>query len=391
MSEIPVRATPTETPVPADEPPAAPAAAAPPAAPAPAYPRWAVIGMFLLLIVFAMGYARNFLMPVVLAVLLKMVFAPVQRALDRAGLAPGISAGLIVGLLLAGLAALVAFLATPVSDWAGRLPLLGMEIEAKLAELSWATEGMREAAAQMERIAAGEEDPEVQRVVVENTGDFTSWALTAPQMIAQLFFTLILLFFLLASGDMFYEKLVHVLPTFHDKRQAMRIARDVELKLSRYLSTITLINAGLGVAVGLAMWGLGMPNPLLFGVLAFALNYIPYLGALAGLVIVIVVGFVSLPEVFDVAIVALVYFLLTAIEGQLVTPYFVGRSLRLNTVVVFTFVSLCAWLWSVVGMLVATPLLVTIRTFCEHIEKLEPIGDFLSGRGEEREDIPAEE
>src|SRR5690606_33165081 len=146
---------------------------------------------------------------------------------------------------------------------------------------------------------------------------------------------------------------------------AMRIARDVELKLSRYLSTITLINAGLGVAVGLAMWGLGMPNPLLFGVLAFSLNYIPYLGALAGLRIVIVVGSVRLPEVLDVAPVALVYLLLTALAGQFVTPSFVGPSLRLNTVVVFPFVSLCAWLWSVVGMLVATALLVTIRPFCE--------------------------
>src|SRR5690606_16003095 len=71
-------------------------------------------------------------------------------------------------------------------------------------------------------------------------------------------------------------------------------------------------------------------------------------------------------------------------------PYFVGQSLRLNTVVVFTFVSLCAWLWPVVGLLVATPLLVTIRTFCQHIERPEPIGDFLSRRAEEREDIPAE-
>lgn len=370
--------------------PAADAPSEPPSpAPARAYPRWAVIGIFLLLVVFAMGYARHFLTPVVLAILLKMVFAPVQRGLDRIGLPPGISAGVIVGVLLASLAALVILLAAPVSDWAGRLPLLGMEIEAKLSQLSWATEGMREAAAQMERIASGEEDPEVQRVVIENTGDFTSLAMSAPQVIAQLFFTLILLFFLLASGDMFYEKLVHVLPTFHDKRQAMRIARDVERKLSRYLSTITLINAGLGVAIGVAMWWLGMPNPLLFGVLGFALNYIPYLGALAGIVIVLVVGVVSLPEFLDAAVVALVYFLLTSIEGQFITPYLVGRRLRLNTVVVFTFVSLCAWLWSVVGMLIATPLLVTIRTFCEHIERLQPIGDFLSARGEERDDTPA--
>ena len=388
------------------EPLSRPAPVAGPAAPAPTaaadappdlgtvptthYPRWAVIGIFFLLVVFAMAYASDFLMPVVFAVLLKMVFAPVQRALDRAGLHAGVSASLIVGVLLAILIAAIALLATPVSDWMARAPLIGQEVEAKLGQLAWATEGMREAAEQVDRITGGEEEPGVQRVVVEDSGDFTSVALTAPQVIAQLFFTLILLFFLLSSGDMFYEKLVHVLPTFRDKRTAMRIAHDIERKLSRYLSTITLINACLGVAVGLTMWGFGMPNPLLFGVLAFSLNFIPYLGAIGGVLISLVVGIVSLPQLWDAVLVALSYFLLTAVEGQLVTPYFVGRRLRLNTVVVFVFITFCAWLWSVVGMLVAMPLLVTIRTLCEHIEALQPIGDFLSARGAEREETPAE-
>jgi predicted PurR-regulated permease PerM len=191
-----------------------------------------------------------------------------------------------------------------------------------------------------------------------------------PQLIAQLFFTLILLFFLLASGDMFYEKIVHVMPTWSDKRLAMRIAHDIERKLSHYLSTITFINAGLGVAVGSAMWLLGMPNPILFGVLAFALNFIPYVGALAGVILALVVGIVSLPNVYDAVLVAAVYLLLTSLEGQIVTPHLVGRRLRLNTVVVFVSITLFAWLWSVVGMLVAMPLLLALRTFCEHIPSL---------------------
>jgi predicted PurR-regulated permease PerM len=348
-------------------------------------PRWAIIGIFFLLFISAMAEARTFAMPVVLAILLKLVFSPVQRALDRAGLPSGISALLIVGVLLLSFVAGVAALATPASDWVARAPSIGRELQIKLGEIQWATEGMREAAAQMDEITSGEEDPEVQRVVVDDSGDFVTMAMTVPQVLAQLFFTLILLFFLLSSGDMFYEKLVHVLPTFRDKRVAMRIAHDIERKLSYYLSTITLINACLGVAVGLTMWGLGMPNPALLGVLAFALNFIPYIGAIAGVFLATIVGMVTLPQLYDAVIVGFIYFLLTAVEGQLVTPYFVGRRLRLNTVVVFVFITFCAWLWSVVGMLVATPLLLTLRALCEHIPALEPVGDFLSARGAERE------
>jgi len=204
-------------------------------------------------------------------------------------------------------------------------------------------------------------------------------------LLAQILFTLVLLFFLLASGDLFYAKIVEAMPTLRDKRRALRIAHDVERKLSRYLFTITLINVGLGVAIGLAMWALGMPNPLLFAVLGCFLNYVPYVGALFGVGVAFVVGMIALDGAGSALVAAGVYLALTSIEGQLVTPWFVGRSLKLNTVVVFVSVTLWAWLWSVVGMLVATPLLVVIKTLCEHIPALQPLGRFLSGRDGPRE------
>ncbi len=199
-------------------------------------------------------------------------------------------------------------------------------------------------------------------------------------------FTLLLLFFLLASGNMFYEKIVHVLLTFKDKRRAMRIAYDIERRLSRYLFTITVINAGLGVAIGTAMWLFGMPNPLPFGAIGFASNYVPYFGPLVGVTLTAVVGLITFDEVGLVLLATLAYFALTAVEGQLITPYFVGRRLEMNTVVIFLSVALWAWLWSVIGMLVAVPLLVAIRAFCEHIPQLQPLGNFLSARGSESAD-----
>ncbi len=371
---------------------APPAEAAPPVEPKPRAafgPRWAVVGIFLLLSIQAMAYARNFLMPVVLGLLLTLVFSPLRRFLGRIGIPAGIAAFLIVGSLLAALVLGILTLAVPVSNWVDNAPEIGRQVQEKLRDLRGAAEGVRQAAEQVDAITSGgttASAPGAQAVVVADQGNAAAIALATPAVLAQVMFTLVLLFFLLSSGDMFYEKLVHVMPTFQDKRRAVRIAYDIERKLSRYLFTITLINAGLGIAIGLAMWWLGMPSPLLLGVIGFLFNFIPYVGAIFGVLIALSVGLVSLDGARDAFVAGGTYFVLTSIEGQFVTPYFVGRSLRLNTVVVFLSVTLWAWLWSVVGMLVATPLLVTIRTLCEHIPALEAFGDFLSARGVETED-----
>jgi predicted PurR-regulated permease PerM len=348
-------------------------------------PRWAVIGIFLMLFVGALAYARDFLMPVVLAILLQLVFSPVRRQLERWGLPSGLAATLIVGALVAGLAGGVAGLAVPASAWVDRAPVIGRELREKFEELRGVTEGVEEAAKQVDEITKAEDEPGVQRVRVEDEGNALAVAMSLPAVLAQVVFTLVLLFFLLSSGDMFYEKIVAVLPTFRDKRRAIRIAYDIERKVSRYLFTISLINAVLGLAIGIAMWWLGMPNPALFGILGFLLNFIPYVGALVGVASAVVVAIVSLDTLEQAFVVGATYFALTSIEGQFITPYFVGRNLRLNTVVVFLSVTLFAWLWSVVGMLVATPLLVAIRTFCDHVPGLQNLGHFLSARGAELE------
>jgi predicted PurR-regulated permease PerM len=351
----------------------------------PSVPRWAVIGIFLLLLIASISYARDFLMPVILAFLLALVFSPVRRFLERRGVPVGLAAFLIVGLLVSMLVSGALLLAGPVQGWIADAPSIAREIEWKTRSLFGSAEAVIEAGKQVEEVAAGTADENVQEVVVRQPGLFASMAMVAPTYLAQTVFTLVLLLFLLASGDMFYEKIVHVLPTFKDRRQAMRITRDIERRLSHYLFTITAINAGLGLATGVAMALLGMPNPLLFGVVAFALNFVPYLGAFSGVLGTLVVGLVTFDQPGAALLPALVFFSLTVLEGQFVTPYFVGRRLEMNTVVIFLSITFGAWLWSVMGMLLAVPLLVTVRAFCEHIPKLEPVGNFLSARGSESE------
>ncbi len=353
-------------------------------------PRWAVIGIFLLLLTAGIAYARDFLMPVALAFLLALVFSPVRRFLERRRVPAEVSAFLIVGSLVAVLLSGVMLLAAPVQGWIADAPEIARELEWKTRSLFGNAQAVIEASETVEKVTTGGTDPEVQEVVVKEPGMFTNMAWVAPAYLAQTVFTLVLLLFLLASGDMFYEKIVHVLPTFSDKRQAMRIAHDIERKLSRYLFTITAINAALGVAVGTAMALLGMPNPLLFGVIAFAFNFVPYIGAFAGIGIAAVAGLLGFNEPGTAMLPGLAYLALTAIEGQFITPYFVGRRLEMNTVVIFLSITFWAWLWSAMGMLLAVPLLVTIRAFCEHIPELVPVGKFLAARGSETEEVGEE-
>jgi predicted PurR-regulated permease PerM len=345
---------------------------------------WATIGLFLIAATAGLIYAQSILMPIVLAFMLALTFSPVRRTAEKVGIPSGVTAGLIVAGLFTLLVVLVITLSQPVRSYISDAPQLLQEAQDKLSAISSTVENVAEAGKEIEDVANGAAEDEVTPVVIKEPNAITKLATTAPRVLAQTVLVLVLLFFILASGDMFYEKTVHSIGQFKDKRRAVQIFRDIEAKLSRYFFTITVINAGLGVAIGTAMWLLGMPNPLLFGVIAFIFNFVPYIGAIAGVCISFFVGVLTFDEVWQAALAGFTYFFLTSFEGQFVTPYAVGRSLKLNTVVVFLAVAFWGWLWSVIGMIVAMPLLIALRVFSEHVRPLNGLGDFLSARHAER-------
>jgi predicted PurR-regulated permease PerM len=204
-----------------------------------------------------------------------------------------------------------------------------------------------------------------------------SVATIAPGLLSQLVLAVALLYFLVASGDMFIQKAVQAADRFEDKRQTVRTIRTIEARLGNYLGAITLINAGLGVAIGTAMWLLGMPSPLMIGVMAMLLNYVPFVGAVVGSLVVAVIAFVSFGTVGSALGIFATYYALTAFEGQFVTPTLVGQRLRLNVVAVFTAVAFFAWIWSVMGMVVAVPMLIVVKVVCDSIPRLQRVGLFL--------------
>lgn len=186
-----------------------------------------------------------------------------------------------------------------------------------------------------------------------------------------------LLYFLLALDDLFLRKLASVLPRMSQRRQVVLIARATERDLSHYVLIRTLTNIGFGTAVGLALWWVGMPNPILWGIMAGILNYVPYLGGVVGYVIV---GFAALTT-FDSAGQALLapgsYFLLNVVEGNMITPAILGRELTLNPVMIFVWLIFWSWIWGVPGALLAVPLLTMTKIVADNVETLAPLGAFL--------------
>lgn len=341
---------------------------------------WAVIGIFLILAFAAIAAGRDFLMPVTLAGLLFFVFTPLRRLARRRGVPDALTAtGITLGLVLA--VATLAYAASgPIAQAAQNLPSISTRLEQKFDEVRASIEDLQRAAEKIDEVQGGGEQA-VPTVRVEQETDSTLESVMkfTPAIAGQVVFTLFLLFFMLASGDLLYLKIVQSFDTMAEKRSAYLALRQIEDSLGNYLGAITIINAGLGLAVGLAMFAWGMPGALLFGLGAFVLNFIPYLGAIVGVGLSALVALVVMPGVFWPMMVAGTYMLLTSLEGQVITPYFVSRRLQMNTVVVFLAVALWAWLWSVIGMIIAVPVLVVLRVLADYIPGWEKFGNFLAG------------
>jgi len=334
-------------------------------------------GLFVLAIFYTLYFARSFLLPLVLAVLFSFLLAPVVRAMGRIGIPTAVAAAIVLALLF-GAAGYAGYrLVTPATAWLATAPETLRRLESKVRLLRKPVEQVTKAAEQVESMTTVEGDAKVQTVEVKN--ERLSGTLFAQ---TQGFFTgalvmLILLYFLLASGDLFLRKLVRVLPTLGDRKIAVDIARQIEDQISTYLVSVTLINAALGVTVAVAMYLIGMPNPFLWGVMVAVFNFVPYVGPLASLIVLTLVGVMSFDSLTWGLVPPGIYFCIDTIESNFVTPSLLGRRLALNPVVIFIGITFWAWLWGIGGALLAVPMLATFKILCDEIKPLAPIGEFL--------------
>ena len=340
----------------------------------------AVVGTFLLALVAFLYFARAFVMPIVLAALLNFLLKPLVRGLATLRIPEAIGAILVIAIFFTTISFAMKGLVQPATAWAGRAPEMIEHVKDRFQHVFRRAARLTQAAAQVEDMATpttgqvGATQVEVKQPVFMNT------VLTYTRsFVAGGIETVVLLFFMLAAGDLFMQKLVKVLPTLHDKRKAVEIAHEVQHSLSAFLFTITLINAVLGAAVGFAAFLVGLPNPVLWGVLAGALNFIPYFGPITGVAVLLVAGFITFDSLLRAILPSVIYLGLHGVEANFITPLILGRRLTLNPLVIFISLMFWTWLWGIPGALLSIPMLMMFKILCDHFKPLAPVGEFLSG------------
>jgi predicted PurR-regulated permease PerM len=333
-------------------------------------------GLFILAIFYTIYFMRSILLPVVLALLISYLLRPIVRGLAQLKVPLPVSAAFI----LIGFLALVAYgisaLTAPTIGWLQKAPAGLTELQHKLLPVKKSITQVTQATGEIEKLASA--GGETKSVEVKRHPITEMFFLRTPEFIASAVLSVILLYFLLVYDQAFIAKLVKLLPTLSDKKTAVAIAHDIESQVSRYLFTITVINVCLGLAVGTAVGLLGLRNPVMWGAMVALLNFVPYLGALTGIICMTVGALLSFDSLGYALLFPAVYLAFGTLEGSFITPWIMGRSLTLNPVIILLSLTFWGWTWGIVGIILAVPILAAIKIFCAHIKPLEPLAEFLS-------------
>ena len=327
----------------------------------------------------AMYVARELLVPVTIAFLIAITFRPAVRWLAIRGVpawgtATGLAAAILLGGFLAGY-----MISGPISGWIANAPEIRRTLTEKVRSISGSFEQVAKITEDIKEAATPPSDGAVNEVVVKEPGlPALLWIAVYPASYAIMFTgAVILALFLMASGNLLYEKLINIMPTLTDKKNALRVVQDVEREVSTYLLLHSGINAAVGVAVALSFYFLGMPSAYLWVFLAFALNFIPYAGPIGGAILSGVVSLVVFDSLSHALLTPALYTAIITIENQFVSPNVFGRRLQLNSVAILLAIAFWGWIWGIPGIVVAVPLLVTLKVFSSHFESLAALGEFL--------------
>jgi len=340
--------------------------------------RIALIGLLTLASMYTLYFAQDVLLPIFLAFLLSLLLRPPVKALRRIRVPEPLGAVLVMLATVAVVGYGAWSVAAPATDWMERVPTMARELKLKMRDLEAQLAEARRATEQIQEMTDAR--PGAAQEVVVKGPSLAEQILSQTQLIfAQTLIVIALTFFFLAFGRRTLESVLRSLPLVRDRLHLVDIVNTVQINISAYLVTITGINICLGALTAGLLWLLGMPNPLLFGIVAGTLNFIPYLGSAATAAILAVVALLSFDDWLRIVAPPLAFMCLTALEGNFVTPTVVGRRLTLNPIFVFATVLFWGWLWGVPGALLAVPILAVFKILCDATPPLRTIGALIGG------------
>ena len=335
-------------------------------------------GLFLIACMAVLYVAAEIILPVVLAIVLKLLLQPLVRLLEDIRIPRGIGALLSVLLVLAAFGGTISLLAGPAAAWAGKLPEAFLKLKDGLGFLHAPIDAMQHMLKQVEGLT-GDAEPAASGPAIRPMSMVGAVLSSSATVTSGILSTLLVLFYLLVSGETFLRRMVEILPRFRDKRQAVELSLHIERDVSAYLVTVSCINAVVGIATGCAMWACGVANPVLWGAVALVLNFVPILGAMAGVVIFLLVSVLSLGVTWWAVLPVGLYFGIHLIEGEFVTPMLLARRFTLNPVALILALIFWYWMWGIPGAILAVPLLAITKIVCDDLRPLRAFGHLLEG------------
>jgi predicted PurR-regulated permease PerM len=332
-------------------------------------------GLFFLGLAAAMYVAAEIFWPLVFAFMLSLLFKPVQRVLARLYVPPFVSALLIVLTLLGLVVGLGTAVSGPASTWAAKLPEGVPHLIERFKFLERPLGTLQHFLHQIESFAG------LQEGANSSVGTaLLGHLFTGTRSFASGFFTtLLFLFFLLGAGQVFLQRLVEIMPRFSSKRQVVDISQQIETEISVYLMTITGMNAAVGIGTAAVMWLTGVGDPVLWGTVAFLLNFVPIIGPLIGVVIFTLAGALVTESIWGAFIPAGLYLGIHLIEGEAVTPILLAKRFTLNPVLVIVSLVFWFWMWGAPGAILSMPMLAVTKIVCDRVRPLAAFGHFLEG------------
>jgi predicted PurR-regulated permease PerM len=339
----------------------------------------AQIVLILLGVIAFLYFARPVVLPVFLACVAGMTLKPLIRWLSCFQIPPAMSAAVVLCLLMSGVLLGFFQLGRPALAWMNEGPQHMTELRQRAQKIFPRFGRFSQTAAAVSNLAAAEEEPNKATVVEVKTSrvpaTFINWTGTFLAGIGE---TLVLLYLLLASGDLFLQKLVRVMPTLRDKKRAVEISHEIQQNISNYLFSVSLINIGLGLIVSGGLYFMGVPNAAMWGVIVAVLNFVPYFGPVAGVIVLGTVGLLTFDAVWKGLLPPAWYLLLHLLEANLITPVLLGRRFSLNPVVIFVSLIFWTWLWGVPGALLSVPILVSIKVVCDRVPAMSSVSELLA-------------